>query len=70
MEGMFRAAAGEKTHWELKEVLDTGGCLDLDSSLPAYCWQSPPRGLTCVWPVRVPCGIARITVFDLARATG
>lgn len=33
IEGMFRAAAGEKAHWELKEALDRGGCLDLDSHL-------------------------------------
>lgn len=34
------------------------------------CWQSPWRGLLCVWPVRVPCGAAGITGFDLARASG
>lgn len=35
MEEMFGLATVEKACWELKEALDTGGCVDLESP-PAY----------------------------------
>lgn len=39
-EEMLLPAAGEKALWELREALDTGRCLDLES--PAvYCRQAP-----------------------------
>lgn len=32
---MFRLATVDEACWELKEALDTGGCVDLES-LPVY----------------------------------
>lgn len=69
MEGMFRPAAGEKAHQEMKEALNTGRCLDLENP-PVYCWQPPWWGLPRVWPRRAPCGPAGITGFDLDSAPG
>lgn len=37
---------------------------------PVHCWQSPWRGLLCVWLVRIPCAPVGTSGFDRARAPG